>query len=79
MMYSRFLGAGILLASTAMSSLAFAGDTWTGFYLGVMGGYTSLDAKTNDTGGDNPTDPNLDGILLGHVDKLLNQSLAATM
>ena len=63
MMYSRFLGAGVLLASTAMSGLAFAGDTWTGFYLGASGGYISLDAKT--TGISNPTDPNLDGMLLG--------------
>ena len=65
MIYSRFLGAGILLASTAISSLAFAGDTWTGFYLGAMGGYTSLDATTTDTRGYLPSDPTLDGVLLG--------------
>ena len=46
MIYSRLLGAGILLASTAMSSLAFAGDTWTGGYIGAVGGFSSLDADT---------------------------------
>jgi outer membrane immunogenic protein len=64
MKYSSFLRVGLLLATTTMSGSAYADGNWTGFYLGASSSYTSLDAVTTDTG-NLPTDPKLDGALLG--------------
>ena len=65
MKYGSFFGLGLLLATTTMSGGAYADGTWTGFYIGASGMYTSLDGKTNDTNGYLPTDPKLSGALLG--------------
>jgi outer membrane immunogenic protein len=50
MIYSKLLGAGVILAVAAMPTVANAADafvpvsdTWTGPYIGVLGGYTWLD------------------------------------
>ena len=67
MKYRSFFGLGLLLATTTISSGAYADGTWSGFYLGASGMYTSLKATTSDTGNisDLPSDPTLDGVLLG--------------
>jgi len=51
MIYSKLLGAGVILAAAAMPNAAKAADAfapaadrWTGPYVGVFGGYVSLDA-----------------------------------
>jgi len=55
MIYSKLLGAGVILAAAAMPNVANAADafvpasdTWTGPYIGAFGGYAWLDA--NDDG-----------------------------
>lgn len=54
MIYSKLLGAGVILAAAAMPNVAKAADasvpasdTWTGPYVGAFGGHTSLDIKVN--------------------------------
>lgn len=64
MKYNSFFGLGLLLATTTISGSAYAEGTWSGFYVGASGAYTSLEANTSDTGYQ-PSDPTVDGILLG--------------
>ncbi|MEQ1522141.1 MAG: outer membrane protein [Aestuariivirga sp.] len=63
MIYSKLLGAGVILAAAAMPTVANAADayapvsdTWTGPYVGAFGGYVSLD-----TDGEYEGDPIIDG------------------
>jgi hypothetical protein len=52
MIYSKLLGAGVVLVAAAMPNAANAADpyvpvsdVWTGPYIGVYGGYASLDTS----------------------------------
>jgi outer membrane immunogenic protein len=74
MIYSKLLGAGVILAAAAMPNVANAADafvpvsdTWTGPYIGAFGGYAWLDA--NDDGeyeSEGITDGGpVDGVLVG--------------
>ena len=64
MKYNSFFGLGLLLATTTISGSACADGTWSGFYVGPSGAYISLEANTSDAFYQ-PSDPTLDGVLLG--------------
>src|SRR3989337_783909 len=72
MIYSKLLGAGVILVAAAMPNAAHAADAfvpvsdvWTGPYIGAFGGYASLDAG-GEFGGDDITDGGpIEGFLLG--------------
>jgi outer membrane immunogenic protein len=72
MIYSKLLGAGVILVAAAMPNAANAADpyvpvsdVWTGPYIGAFGGYVSLDAD-GDFEGVGVTDGGpIDGFLLG--------------
>ena len=64
MKYNSFFGLGLLLATTTISGSAYADGTWSGFYIGASSAYMSLEANTSDDFYQ-PTDPTLDGVLLG--------------
>ena len=72
MIYSKLLGAGVILVAAAMPNVAHAADAfvpvsdvWTGPYVGAFGGYAWLEAD-GAFGGDPITDDGpIDGFLLG--------------
>ena len=71
MIYSKLLGAGVILVAAAMPGVANAADAfvpvsdvWTGGYIGAFGGYEWLDAD-GEFEGDSLEDGPLEGFLLG--------------
>jgi outer membrane immunogenic protein len=72
MIYSKLLGAGVILAAAAMPNVANAADafvpvsdTWTGPYIGAFGGYTWLDINGEYEADDTADDGPVDGFLVG--------------
>jgi outer membrane immunogenic protein len=72
MIYSKLLGAGVILVAAAMPNVANAADPfvpvadiWTGPYIGAFGGYTWLDADGEFSGDDITDGGPIDGFLLG--------------
>ncbi len=71
MIYSKLLGAGVILAAAAMPNVSNAADAyepvsdvWTGAYIGAFAGYASIDAD-GEFEGNELTDGPINGILLG--------------
>jgi outer membrane immunogenic protein len=72
MIYSKLLGAGVILAAAAMPNVANAADafvpasdTWTGPYIGAFGGYASLDTDGTYEDEDIVDGGPVEGVLLG--------------
>ena len=72
MIYSKLLGAGVILVAAAMPNGANAADAfvpvsdvWTGAYIGAFGGYVSLKADGQYEGEGITDDGPIDGFLLG--------------
>lgn len=72
MIYSKLLGAGVILAVAAMPTVANAADAyapvsdvWTGGYVGAFGGYTWLDINGEYEADDTDDDGPVDGFLVG--------------